>query len=51
MAVGGDLQAVPGAAEETNGQTVTKAVASCDIVEPEGSDGQTSVTVGPGITL
>lgn len=47
--VGGeDTHAVPSAVEETNGQTVSKSAASSAIVETEGSDGQTSVTVGPG---
>ncbi|XP_041913988.1 TRMT1-like protein [Alosa sapidissima] len=44
---GKDLQAVSGAVEETNGQTASSSAASCDIVETEGSHGQTSVTVGP----
>lgn len=48
MVGGEDTQAVSSAVEETNGQTVSKSSASSGIVETEGSDGQPSVTVGPG---
>ncbi|KAL2089469.1 hypothetical protein ACEWY4_014157 [Coilia grayii] len=41
------MKAVSGGVEEANGQSCARSAASCDTVQVEGSDGQTSVNVGP----